>query len=272
MRDAAETSHRRGKPTRLSRPNSRYPAACGIAVMAKASAPGRTKTRLVPPLNHDQAAALNTAFLGDVMENIRAAARETSIAGYVAFGPAGSTAFFQERVGPDIDLFEACLPDFGQCLQLALRKLLDREHRAAIVLNSDSPTLPTALLVEAAEVLARPDDQLVLGPATDGGYYLLGAKQLNARLFEDIAWSTSRVAAQTIDRARELSLHVHLLAPWYDVDDADALRMLHDELTGARAFNPALTPYHAPHTAELMDALVRKLDLPAAPTLARAAV
>ena len=70
----------------------------------------------------------------------------------------------------------------------------------------------------------------MLGPAIDGGYYLLGVKQVHPRLFEDIAWSTSRLAAQTIDRAREISLHVHVLAPRYDVDDADTLSMLHGEL------------------------------------------
>ncbi|HEY7243728.1 MAG TPA: TIGR04282 family arsenosugar biosynthesis glycosyltransferase [Xanthobacteraceae bacterium] len=229
--------------------------------MAKASAPGRTKTRLVPPLNYDEAADLNTAFLIDIARNIQAAARATSIAGYWAFGPPGSAAFFRARVDPDMASFEAWLPNFGDCLQLALRELLNRQHRGAIVLNSDSPTLPTALLIEAAEVLAQRDDRIVLGPAVDGGYYLLGVKQAHARLFEDIAWSTSRVAAQTIDRARELSLNVHMLAPWYDVDDADALSLLQAELTGRRAFNPALASYPAPHTAALMNSLLCKLHL-----------
>jgi glycosyltransferase A (GT-A) superfamily protein (DUF2064 family) len=159
-------------------------------------------------------------------------------------------------------------------LHLAVSELLDRQHRGAIVLNSDSPTLPTALLVEAAEVLARPDVQVVLGPAVDGGYYLLGVKEAYRRLFDDIAWSTGRVAAQTIDRARELSLHVHLLAAWYDVDDADALGTLHAELTGRRAFNAAMEPYHSAHTAELMSSLVRTglADRLGAPALTGAAL
>jgi len=243
--------------------------------MAKASAAGRTKTRLVPPLNYEEAASLNTAFLKDIAQNMRAAARETSIAGYLAFGPPGSTAFFQDCIDPDIALFEAWLPNFGDCLQLALRELLNRQHRGAIVLNSDSPTLPTALLVEAAEALAQPGDHAVLGPAIDGGYYLLGVKQAHPRLFEDIAWSTSRVAAQTIDRAREISLHLHVLAPWYDVDDADTLSMLHGELAGARACNPALEPYRAAYTAELMNSLVRRpglADWLGTPALAGAAI
>jgi rSAM/selenodomain-associated transferase 1 len=238
-----------------------WPALCGIAVMAKASAAGGTKTRLVPPLNYEQAAAFNTAFLRDITQNILTAAREASVAGYLAFGPPGSTSFFKDCIHPDIALFEAWLPNFGDCLQLAVRELLGRGHRGAIVLNSDSPTLPTALLVEAAQMLAQQGEHVVIGPAIDGGYYLLGVNQVYPRLFEGITWSTNRVAAQTIDHARELSLPVHILAPWYDVDDAEALSLLHAELTGRRAFNPALKPYRATHTAALMNALIDQLDV-----------
>jgi hypothetical protein len=69
-------------------------ASCGIAVMAKASIPGKTKTRLVPPLTFEEAAAFNTAFLQDVAANIAAAGQEASIACYMAYGPPGAAAFF----------------------------------------------------------------------------------------------------------------------------------------------------------------------------------
>lgn len=150
--------------------------ACGIAVMAKASKPGRTKTRLVPPLTFDEAAACNTAFLLDVADNILAAAYRVSIGGYMAFGPPRSEPFFQQCMPPGIGLIEAWYPDFGDCLFAAIAQLLERGHRSAVVLNSDSPTLPTGLLVETADALARPGDRAVLGPADDGGYYLLGLK------------------------------------------------------------------------------------------------
>ncbi len=98
------------------------------------------------------------------------------------------------------------------------------------MLNSDSPTLPTALLVEAAEALAQPGERAVLGPSSDGGYYLLGIKTAHRRLFEDIAWSTERVAEQTRERAREIKLDVHTLPVWYDVDDVEGLRRLRGEV------------------------------------------
>src|SRR5713101_398768 len=171
---------------------------CGIAVMAKASIPGRTKTRLVPPLTFEEAAACNTAFLRDVADNILAASGRASIAGHVAFGPPQSRPFFQENLPHEIGLIEAWQPDFGDCLLAAIAQLLERGHRSAVVLNSDSPTLPTSLLVETAQVLAQPGDRAVLGPASDGGYYLLGLKQAHDRLFRDIAWSTEDVARQTL--------------------------------------------------------------------------
>jgi uncharacterized protein len=236
-------------------------ASCGIAIMAKASVAGRSKTRLVPPLDYQEAAAFNTAFLKDVAENLLAAARQASIAGYMAFGPPGCEAFFQDGFHSDIGLFEAWLPGFGDCLHLAVREMLERGHRSAVVLNSDSPTLPTALLVEAADFLARPGDCAVLGPARDGGYYLLGLKQAHRRMFEDIEWSTSRVAEQTIERARELGLALHVLAPWYDVDDSDSLRTLQGELEARRPFDEALEPYRASHTLKLMKSLLRTTDL-----------
>src|SRR5439155_16450560 len=130
-----------------------------------------------------------------------------------------------------------------------------------VVLNSDSPTLPTSLLVETANVLAQPGDRAVLGPASDGGYYLLGLKQAHPHIFDDIAWSTSRVAEETLARAREIGLDVHVLAPWYDVDDTSALRALHAELNGGHPFDDALSPHWASHTAELMRSLLRTTDL-----------
>ena len=128
---------------------------CGIAVMAKASAPGRTKTRLVPPLTGREAAAFNTAFLQDISTNILEAARDLPIQPYMAYGPPGpeSVAFFRDVLPPDVRLLEAWWPDFGSCLYGAIDQLLELGHTSAVVLNSDSPTLPTSLLVATAEML-----------------------------------------------------------------------------------------------------------------------
>jgi rSAM/selenodomain-associated transferase 1 len=254
-------------------PDVRDQHSCGIAVMAKASVPGRTKTRLTPPLTAVEAAAFNTAFLKDVSANLLAAGHRAaiqgnaiqgcSIKGYMAYGPPGSQPFFVDHLPREIGLIESWLPNFGDCLFKAIKGLFAAGHASAVVLNSDSPTLPTSLLAETAEMLARPGDRAVLGPSTDGGYYLLGIKQAHRRLFDDIDWSTERVAGQTLARAHEIGLDVHCLPAWYDVDDAHALRQLHAELFEDGSLDPALTPFHAPNTGDLMQDLLASGDLAA---------
>ena len=260
--DAA--NRRGGETTSVERfagdrdPLRRTDGTCAIAIVAKASAPGRTKTRLVPPLTFEQATALNTTFLQDMAGNLLSAGDHAAITGYVAFAPTGSEAFFHDTLPPDIGLINACLPSLGDCLVHTLNEIFARGHAAAVVLNSDSPTLPTALLVETAAVLAQPGERAVLGPCTDGGYYLLGLKTMHRRLFEDITWGTELVAAQTLERAREVKLDVHLLPPWYDVDDVEGLRRLRGELESARAHRAELgrlAPYYPTATATILRSL-----------------
>ena len=235
---------------------------CAIAVMAKASTPGCTKTRLVPPLSYEEAADLNTAFLRDVADNLLAASALADITGWMAHAPAGSEAFFKEHLPAAIGLIETVKPDFGACLLHAASSLLDAGHGAACLLNSDSPTLPVGYLVAAATALAAPGDRVVLGPATDGGYYLIGIKRRHRGLFENVEWSTERVFRQTLAKCAELGLPVLELPTWYDVDDADALRMLIGEVIDGkrfRTFGSRATPAGA--TRRILSSLLETSDL-----------
>lgn len=235
---------------------------CAIAVMAKASAAGRTKTRLCPPLSPHEAAAFNTAFVQDIVGNILAAGVRAPVTPYVAYGPAGAGHFFDALLPAGVGRIEAALPGFGACLRATMGHLFALGYPAAAVLNSDSPTLPPAILAEMADVLARPGERAVLGPSTDGGYYVLGLKTPRWRLFEDIDWSTERVCRQTLERAAEIGLAVHLLPPWYDVDDAGALRLLHGEVVWNLPFGTSGLPRGAArHTERLMRRLLATQDL-----------
>lgn len=245
-------------------------SSCGIAFMAKASTPGRAKTRLVPPLTFDEAAALNTAFLQDVADNVLLASRHCApragISGYAAYGPPGSEAFFRRTLPSAIGMIEAWLPNFGGCLLHTTQEIFVRGHTAAVVLNADSPTLPTALLIETAEALAQPGDRAVLGPSSDGGYYLLGLKVAHRRMFEDIAWSTEHVAEQTLERAREIGLDVHRLPVWYDVDDVAGLRRLYTELCEPDSGSHRIgvhNPHYSVQTVKLLQRLEREHNLSA---------
>jgi hypothetical protein len=194
----------------------------------------------------------------------READRDCGIAGYAAYGPPGSEDFFRRTLPGAIGLIEAWRPNFGDCLLHTIEEIFARGHASAVVLNSDSPTLPTAFLVETAAALAEPGDRAVLGPSSDGGYYLLGLKTAHRHMFENIAWSTEQVAKQTLERAREIGLDVHRLPVWYDVDDVDGLRRLHAELSdrpdAGRQRADKNRPHHAVHTAALMNSLWRNHD------------
>jgi rSAM/selenodomain-associated transferase 1 len=225
---------------------------CAIAVMAKAPVPGRCKTRLVPPLTHQEAAGMSAAFQRDITENLFLAARSADIVPYVAYAPAGAADLFEGvlAAGTRLVLADGSIsaPDgvtgFGACLLHAVQTLLAAGHSSVCVVNSDSPTLPTGFLVQAARWLAEPGDRAVLGPADDGGYYLLGMKKPHANLFSDITWSTPRVAAETRGRALEQDIELRELPTWYDVDDAASLDRLCADLQ-----SPGTACYPAPATA-----------------------
>ncbi len=228
---------------------------CAIAVMAKAPRAGHSKTRLSPPLLPDEARQMSAAFLRDITENIRLAADKADIVGYVAYAPAGMEGLFDGvlAVGTRLVLADGTgemprgVDGFGRSLLHATRALFALGHSAVCVLNSDSPTLPTACLVEAADTLAA-GSGVVLGAADDGGYYLLGMSTLQPRLYAGVAWSTAEVAAQTRAAAQSLGLAVHELPVWYDVDDRAALGRLVSDLDAGSG-------YAAPSTAERVAAL-----------------
>lgn len=239
---------------------------CAIAVMAKAPRAGKVKTRLSPPLEPDEARALSAAFLRDITENLRLAAQEAPIQGFVAYAPAGMEPLFDGLLAPGTQLVladgsippEPGVAGFGLCLLHAVRSLLAQGYGAACVLNSDSPTLPTGVLRDLAQLLLaegagdRPRDRAVLGPADDGGYYVLGMCHAHAGLFRDVAWSTDRVADQTRARAVELGLDLAELPIWFDVDDRAALQRLIDDRPDPAC--PHL-PYLAPATRAALDGM-----------------
>jgi rSAM/selenodomain-associated transferase 1 len=242
---------------------------CAFAVMAKAPQPGRAKTRLCPPLEPAQAAALSAAFLRDITDNIAHAARIVPIRSSVAYAPEGDEGWFDGHLAEGTDLFLAdgsppMPPDvrgLGRCLLHATEVLFAAGFAAVCLVNADSPTLPTAVLVEAARLLLDQGERIVIGPAEDGGYYLLGMTRPYPQLFTGIAWSTSSVAAATRARAAALGLAVVTLQSWYDVDDPRSLGRLLAEIAGPST-HPA--PYRAPATRSCLAQLGLGSHLPLA--------
>ena len=192
--------------------------------MAKEPRVGSTKTRLCPPLTLEEAAKLYEALLLDTIEM---ASDLEGIDLAIAVTPPESTPYF-EQIAPGTILIPVDCKDIGQCLSKVLDHLLKMGYARAIALNSDGPSLPTEYIQQA--VTRLDDHDLVFGPSEDGGYYLVGLKEMPFQIFTGIEWSTSQVLRQTLVKCENLKLKVDLLPSWYDVDTATDIERLREAL------------------------------------------
>ena len=201
-----------------------------IGIFCKTPTPGLSKTRLSPPLRPEECAALSACFIRDLATTIGELTGGGDVIGYAVYTPAGSERALRTLLPRDFRLQLQCDGDFGTRLATATRELLTN-HAGAILVNADSPTLPASILRDAVEKIRR-GGAIVLSPAFDGGYTLIGLSQMHERLFANIAWSTSRVHELTVERAGEIGVPVLNVPGWYDVDDAESLALLQSELAG----------------------------------------
>jgi len=196
-----------------------------LIVVAKQPAPGQTKTRLSPPLTPEQASALYECFLFDTLDQIRMVDDARRV---IAYLPLNARGYFQ-RLASDFELVPQNGYDLGSRLDQALTSYLSQGYERVVIMDSDSPTLPSVHLSQAFNALADGAD-VALGPCDDGGYYLIGIKKPAPRLLREVQMSTPTVAADTIALAEEEGMRVSLLPTWYDVDDAASLIRLMKEI------------------------------------------
>jgi uncharacterized protein len=215
---------------------------CALAVMAKAPRAGKVKTRLSPPLTAEQAMELNVCFLRDTVENISGV---VGAAGLVSYTPVGDEAVFEGLLPEGFCLVAQRGDGFGERLLAAAEDILACGFGSVCLIDSDSPTVPRVAFEQAVAELARAGDRIVIGPAQDGGYYLIGMKRAHAGVFEGIAWSTAAVFVETCDRARVAGIEVVELPLWYDVDDAKTLDILKAELLAGIRPGFAMVEGHA---------------------------
>jgi rSAM/selenodomain-associated transferase 1 len=239
-----------GKPAQIPRD------LCALAVMTKAPRPGQVKTRLTPPLTPEEAAALNTCFLRDTTSAIAGLTSKGKTRGIAVYTPVGAEASYAGILPDEFELVPQRGDAFGERLACATEDLLLLGFNSVCLIDSDSPTVPARAFSQAAHFLSEKKDAVVLGPSDDGGYYLIGLKKSHRALFEKIDWSTERVLEQTVQRARELELEVHLLPAWYDVDDRATLRRLCHEFFAANGSAPEAYP--APATRQFLEELMRR--------------
>ena len=184
-----------------------------VVIMAKAPVPNAVKTRLIPPLSPEEASNLYHCFLLDKITQVKSI-REARH--FVAYTPVTSEAFFRSIIPSSFSLINQVGADLGERLANVSKNLFDQGAEKVIILDSDSPNLPTDHIREGLSILD--DVDVALGPCEDGGYYLIGMRSYMPELFSGIPWSTSEVAKLTMKKAKALGLTVSLLPGWYDVD------------------------------------------------------
>jgi len=239
-------------------PSNASRGSCALAMMIKAPQAGNSKTRLVPPLSPDEAAALSVCFLRDTAANIAGISSLGGAEGVAVYTPVGAEAAFDNLLPETFNLLAQRGESFGERLYYAAEDLLAVGYESLCLIDSDSPTLPSALLKQAVDALARAGDRVVLGAADDGGYYLIGLKHAHRHLFANIDWSTARVLSQTIERAYEINLEVEVLPIWYDVDDAETLVRLCNELLSSNGGveRNGLVAFGASHTRRFLSHMI----------------
>lgn len=199
-----------------------------LMVVAKQPAPGQTKTRLTPALTGEQASALYECFLLDTLDIIRTACAQLDITPIIAYLPQEGEGYFRQ-IAPDFELLLQEGSDLSERLHHATTRCLTQGYDRAVIMDSDSPSLPAAHLVEAFAAVDAAD--VSLGACEDGGYYLIGLRKPAPSLFLTVTMSTDHVTADTLERAAQAGLSVHLLPVHYDIDYVSDLKRLTEELS-----------------------------------------
>jgi len=208
-----------------------------LVVFARAPRLGLVKTRLTPGLAPEEALALHQAFVDDAVERLGRLSRP-GLDRILYWTEPSSDApphgwSFRAQNGVDLGRRMARSVDDA---------IADRCARVVIV-GTDSPTLPTRIVEEAFEALGRVD--VVLGPAEDGGYYLVGCTRPLPEIFQNISWGTGAVLKETRERLVRASIPFELLPPWYDVDTPSDLERLRLEIDYLGEHDPNEVPRHA---------------------------
>lgn len=235
------------------------PVHTALVVFAKAPVPGQVKTRLCPPLTPDEAATLHGSFVLDTLERTKAAVSKFHLPfhRFLACAPASTLVFFQimeERHG--VTLLDQVGEHVGARMSHTFEALFAQGYRHVLIVGTDVPSLPLNHYQQALALLESHD--VVLGPALDGGYYLIGLNRAVPDLFTGIPWSTDRVLALTEEKAAHLGLSTALLPVWRDVDTIDDLAALMEAST-VDAKRPKNEQSFSTRTAGTLQVLAKRL-------------
>ncbi|PLY00769.1 MAG: hypothetical protein C0622_08240 [Desulfuromonas sp.] len=202
-------------------PQTNNPPQTGILVFSRFPVPGETKTRLIPALGSERAARLHRRMGEHAVTVARTAAANEQIA--ICYTGAKEKNF-RAWLGPDLNYYEQFEGTLGRRMSAAFADLFVDGMDAVIGFGTDIPGITPAIVIRARADLATHD--IVIGPAADGGYYLIGMKRMHPELFGDLPWGTADVYRQTREICTELGLSVAELPVLHDIDRPEDLELL----------------------------------------------
>ena len=208
-----------------------------LGLFVKHPVVGQVKTRLAASLGEEQATNLYAAFSADLIERFR----EFGERRVLCYAPdnAAASDYFGNLANGAYELWPQPDGSIGNRMETFFCHFLRDDVDRAVVIGSDSPTLPSDLVKRAFELLKT--HGYVLGPACDGGFYLVGQQKGRLSLFDDIRWSSSQTMSQVVARIAETGGQLGLLPPWYDIDTVDDLEMLYGHVQALRLSGSTLS-------------------------------
>ena len=192
-----------------------------LIVFARYPTPGFAKTRLIPALGAEGAANLQCRLTEQVLKTADEIQAVRSIDVEVRF-TGGSHQEMQDRFGSiNTSFVPQCEGDLGSRLHHAAKAAFDAGIKKVVIVGTDCPDIDAKYLIQAFDALNQSD--IVLGPAFDGGYTLIGLKAPHPELFSGIEWGTDNVLSTTLEQCKAMKQKVHLLGPYSDVDHPEDL-------------------------------------------------
>lgn len=203
-----------------------------LGLFAKYWEPGEVKTRLALSIGEQAASELYHQLLATTVHRFESFPAKRIL----AYSPPEKQLEFEQLAGANWDLAPQTAGHLGNRMQSYFADGLSDGQTEIILIGADSPTLSTETVQLAFEELQRHD--VVIGPARDGGYYLIGCRQQLPDIFEEIHWGSNRVLPQTLEKLKSSELSYAVLPEWYDVDHLEDLITLQKELTESGCSHP----------------------------------
>jgi len=222
-----------------------------VLLFVRAPEMGKVKTRLEKHIHSDTVLALYRHFVEDILNTLNSGGYDT----IVFFTPPDREALVQEWLGKHVPILPQTGDSLGRKMRNAFSTVFASGANQAVLMGSDFPDLDICIVDEAFASLQ--EKHMTIGPAKDGGYYLIGfrADTFRERIFSNIDWGTSCVFAQTIAQIKVATISCHFLPPWNDIDTYEDLVAFYDR-------NNTMTQRQGPlKTMRCLNQLFRKGSL-----------